>query len=149
MKIRQEKIQSGEEEIILRYQSLTPEWQDILHYLEGKKITIIGKRQGKQYVLRPEEIYYFESVDSNLFAYDKDLEYQVEDTLTDIEDRLRTHGFFRCNKSFVINMNRIQSLKSEIGNRIDAKMDNGEHLIVSRRYAKEFRERLQGGNIHG
>lgn len=148
MKIRQEKITSGEEEIILRYQDLTSEWKDILRYLEGKKTTVIGKKQGKQYLLRPDDIYYFESVDNNLFAYGKDSEYQVEDTLTEIEEKLKMHGFFRCNKSFVINMNRIQSLKSEIGNRIDAKMDNGEHLIVSRRYAKEFRERLQGGNIH-
>ena len=149
MKIRQEKIASGEEEILLRYQNMTPEWQEILHYLEGKKVSVIGKRQERQYVLRPEAIYYFESVDNNLFAYGKDAEYQVEDTLTEIEEKLKANGFFRCNKSFVINLNKIQSLRSEIGNRIDARMDNGEHLIVSRRYAKEFRERLQGGNIHG
>ena len=149
MKIRQEKIASGEEEILLRYQNMTPEWQEILHYLEGKKVSVIGKRQERQYVLRPEAIYYFESVDNNLFAYGKDTEYLVEDTLAEIEEKLKANGFFRCNKSFVINLNKIQSLRSEIGNRIDARMDNGEHLIVSRRYAKEFRERLQGGNIHG
>lgn len=149
MNIRQEKIASGEEEIILRYQKLTPEWQEILHYLEGKKVSVIGRRQERQYVLRPEAIYYFESVDNNLFAYGKDAEYQVENTLAEIEEKLKAYGFFRCNKSFVLNLNKIQSLRSEIGNRIDATMDNGEHLIVSRRYAKEFRERLQGGNIHG
>lgn len=149
MKIRQEKIASGEEEIVLRYQKLTPEWQDILYYLEGKKVSIIGKRQERQYVLKPETIYYFESVDNNLFAYGKDAEYQVEDTLAEIEAKLKVYGFFRCNKSFVINLNKIQSLRSEIGNRIDARMDNGEHLVVSRRYAKEFRERLQGENIYG
>ena len=102
MKIRQEKIASGEEEILLRYQNMTPEWQEILHYLEGKKVSVIGKRQERQYVLRPEAIYYFESVDNNLFAYGKDAEYQVEDTLAEIEEKLKANGFFRCNITCVL-----------------------------------------------
>ena len=44
----------------------------------------------------------------------------------------------------IINIYRIEKLKSESGNRIDAMMDNGEHVIISRRYAKELRSILRG-----
>ena len=36
-----------------------------------------------------------------------------------------------------------------MGNRIDALLDNQEHVIISRRYVKEFRERLKGGKERG
>lgn len=57
---------------------------------------------------------------------------------------LKQKGFFRCSKSMVINIYRINKLKSMSGNRIDVTMDNGEHVIISRRYAKELRSTLKG-----
>ena len=54
-------------------------------------------------------------------------------------------GFFRCSKAMVLNVYRIEKLQSLSGNRIDATMDNGEHVIISRRYAKELRVLLKGG----
>lgn len=93
----------------------------------------------------PADIYYFESVDEKLFACTKEAVYQVVLTLAEAEELLGGYGFFRCNKSFVVNIDRIISVRSEMGNRIDALLDNGEHVIISRRYAKEFRERLRGG----
>ena len=47
-------------------------------------------------------------------------------------------------EKLIINIYRIEKLKSESGNRIDAMMDNGEHVIISRRYAKELRTILRG-----
>ncbi|MDE7251069.1 MAG: LytTR family transcriptional regulator DNA-binding domain-containing protein, partial [Lachnospiraceae bacterium] len=54
-------------------------------------------------------------------------------------------GFFRCSKSMVINIYRISTLKSESGNRILALMENGEKVMISRRYARELRRILKGG----
>ena len=39
---------------------------------------------------------------------------------------------------------RISELRSESGGRINAVMENGEHVIISRRYAKLFRRELRG-----
>lgn len=35
-----------------------------------------------------------------------------------------------------------------MGNRINAILDNQEHVIISRRYAKDFREMLKRGISH-
>ena len=45
-------------------------------------------------------------------------------------------------KSAVINLHRIRSLKSRTGGRIEASLENGERLVVSRHYAPLLRERL-------
>ena len=70
---------------------------------------------------------------------------QTEYTLNELEGMLGQDGFFRCSKAFIVNLDKIVSLRSEMGNRIDAKLENGEHLIISRRYAKELRAILKEG----
>ena len=109
---------------------------------------LYGKNEQGGRQLLPGQIYYFERVDDKIFAYTKGQEYQVAVTLKEVEERLKRHGFFRCNKSFVVNIDHIASVQSQLGNRIDAKLDNQEHIIISRRYVKEFRELLKGGS-HG
>lgn len=149
MKISLEQILSGEEEIIIRYRNMTPELEKIIDSLKREPVFLTGKNGERQYRILPEDIYYFESVDERLFACTSEAEYQVMFTLTEAEEKLSSYGFFRCNKSFVVNINHITSVRSEMGNRIDALLDNQEHVIISRRYAKEFREWLRGGKEHG
>ena len=87
-------------------------------------------------------------MDERIFAYTEKAEYQVMLTLAEAEEALQEYGFFRCNKSFVLNSDHIISVRSEMGNRINAILDNQEHVIISRRYAKDFREMLKRGISH-
>lgn len=145
MKISMEQIASGEEEILIKYKEMTPAIEGIIETLKRKQFFITGRKGERQYRICPKDIYYFESVDEKLFAYTSEAEYQVMLTLMEAEEKLSTYGFFRCNKSFVVNINHIASVQSEMGNRIDALLDNQEHVIISRRYAKDFRALLRGG----
>lgn len=149
MKIVCEHLENGEEEIIIRYKTMTDEIEKILSYLKEDSNNIIGLYKGRRYLLKASVIYYFESVDNCLFAYTKDGEYEVNSTLLDIENKFSYLGFFRCNKSFVLNINKILSLKSELGNRINAELINGEHIIVSRRYSTRLRGILKEGRNDG
>ncbi|MCI8483383.1 MAG: LytTR family transcriptional regulator [Lachnospiraceae bacterium] len=143
MKVSMEQITEGQEEIRIRYRKMTPEIRRILKFLYQSS-EIPGKNEEGQYRLFPEQIYYFERVDDKIFACTKEAEYQVDWTLKEAEEKLKIYGFFRCSKSFVVNVHCIVSVKSEIGNRMDVRLDNEEHLIISRRYVKEFREFLKG-----
>lgn len=148
MKICLQQMDEGEEEILIRYRQMTPKLQRMIEYLQREQVAVIGRRNGMSYQLLPEEIYYFERVDERIFAYTSEAEYQVMLTLAEAEETLREYGFFRCNKSFVLNSYHIISVKSEMGNRINALLDNQEHVVISRRYAKDFREMLRRGIGH-
>ncbi len=148
MNIKTEKLSSGEEEIIIRYYEMTPEIENIIAFLNKKKETIIGKKGHEQYILPYSDIYHFESVDNLVFAYTDIESYQISYTLTELEELLFSSSFVRCNKSFIVNITEIMALRSNVGNRIDATLKNGEHIIISRHYAKGFREILKGGNQH-
>ncbi|MPW25501.1 LytTR family transcriptional regulator [Alkalibaculum sp. M08DMB] len=143
MKIRIEYIKDGEDEIVFRCHEISDEILEVMSLLNLRKRKISGQKDGKIHLIEPSRIYYFESVDNVVFAYTEDSVYKVSNTLSELETLFYDFGFFRCSKSMVINLNEITSLKSEMGNRIDTTMKNGEHIIISRHYAKQFREVLQ------
>lgn len=142
MQIHTEKIQSGEDEITIRYKEMNNQINNIIMYVNELFSPIIGTIDKEQHILPQNEIYYFESVDNVVFAYTKTNSYETKHTLNELESILNKKRFFRCNKSIIINITRIKTLKSLVGNRIDASLDNQEHVIISRRYAKEFRRCL-------
>lgn len=144
MKYTIEQISNGEDELILRYQSLTKEVERILSFMNTSQRKLIGLRGNTQVVIDISQILYIESVDRKNFVYTVNDVFQIEYSLTQMERILNTVNYFRCSKSMIINIDKIMELKSLASNRIDATLCNGEHIIISRTYASEFRKRLKG-----
>jgi Response regulator of the LytR/AlgR family len=145
MKIRIEKNQDfdREPEVIIRCREVDANVHKILSQLEEPQKKLIGYENHKEYVINPYDVLYCESVDGIVFIYVEERVYRTSYTLNDMEASFSKLSFFRCSKSMVININSIKSLKSELGNRIDARLSNGEHIIISRHYAKQFRSILK------
>ncbi|MBO4618367.1 MAG: LytTR family transcriptional regulator DNA-binding domain-containing protein [Lachnospiraceae bacterium] len=145
MKIDIKKIDSGEDEIILRYKEVTPKIKRILDALNGESNRLVGRKDDKQVVVDTGEILYIESVDDKTFAYTESDVVRVDNTLQGITEALDDIKFFRCSKSMIINVDKVRVLKSLSSNRIDATLENGEHILISRTYASDFRKLLKGG----
>lgn len=145
MKHTIEFIRAGEEEVIIRCREITPQVQRLLDALQSPAARLIGTADGQQRIIEPESILYIESVDGRTFVYTAEAVLQVEHTLAQLEALLDGVRFFRCSKSMILNIDRVRALKSLACNRIDATMQGGEHIIISRTYASEFRRRLKGG----
>lgn len=148
MKVSLEQIANGTEEVIIKYKKMTEQIEGIVNYvnhLEDKPRLFVVK-DGEQFVIAPQNVIYMESVDGVTYLYTSEEVYRTNLSLAAAEAAYIEEGYFRCSKSMVINIYRIEKLKSQSGNRIDAMMDNGEHVMISRRYAKELRRILKGGN---
>ncbi len=148
MKYTIRQITEGEDEVRLQYHSLTPEVKRILNFLNGEQQKLIGWKDKTQMILETSNILYIESVDGKTFAYTKHDFFRLEFPLSSLEQILRSINFFRCSKSMIINIDQVTHLRSLPSNRIDASMCNGEHILISRTYASEFRKRLKGGLPH-
>jgi DNA-binding LytR/AlgR family response regulator len=81
-------------------------------------------------------------VDKRCFLYTADDVFETSLKLYEIEEVLADMGFFRNSKSQILNIAKIESLCPELGGRIEAIMENGYQLIVSRQYAKIFKEKV-------
>lgn len=145
MRLSMEKIAHGEDEVIIRYRRMNEQIEAIAAMVQGMEPRLLGSAEGTQFLLQPEEIFYLESVDGATFAYSKERVCRVSMNLGELAACFAGRGFFRCSKSMVLNIYKISRLKSEPGNRIRATMENGEQVMISRKYAKQLRQILKGG----
>ena len=123
------KINKGEDELILNYKEKNPEVEAVLLFMDKRQRKLIGRKNDETIVFTPEEILYIEKVDNKTFVYTDDNEIQVEMSLYSIELFLDDESYFRCSKSMIINVNKVEMLKSMPSNRIDATLVSGEHII--------------------
>ena len=130
--------------MVIRYKELTPQINRILNAVNGDDNRLKGKTDDGDVFVSPDEILYLESVDDKVFAYTVDKVVRIDGSLSSFMNETDDESFFRCSKSMVINVGRVSALKSLSSNRIDATMEGGEHIIISRRYASEFRRLLKG-----
>ena len=144
MKYTINQITQGEDELILNYKEANEEVERILAFMEQGNRRILVWKENEQVIIAPGELLYVESVEGKTFAYTEREVYRMNYTLQQLEVILQKEYFFRCSKSMIMNINKVVGLRSLSSNRIDATMENGEHIMISRTYASDFRKRLRG-----
>lgn len=86
-----------------------------------------------------DEILYIESVDRKCFVYTSDKIYESCRKLYALEQQLEAYLFVRINKSAIVNVKQIDSIKTHVNRRLLITLSNGEQLIASRQYAERLK----------
>lgn len=85
-------------------------------------------------------ILYFEADAEQVFAYTEKEIYKVKLRLYQIEDLSQTSEIMRVSKSYLINVKMVQSIRPALNSRLYVMMQNGEEILVSRKYAHALKE---------
>ena len=117
---------------------ITPELERLIEALRvtDKKLSV--KVNGEIRLIDLKAILYVETVERCTFIYTEDGVFETSLRLYELEAMLAEHNFFRINKSTLLNLNKIESLKSDIYLKIRVRIKNGYQLIISRTYSEEF-----------
>jgi DNA-binding LytR/AlgR family response regulator len=143
MKITILDLKPGEEEeIIVRCAKIDSETMKLLNAFKGNRNKMLHLfLKGSIHLMDPKEIYYFESVDDKVFAYGEKAVYETKKKLYELEEELPSF-FIRTSKSSILNLRMISSLSPMLGGRFEAKLKNGENVVISRQYVSVMKERL-------
>ena len=133
---------AGDTEIVITCRQLTPEIERVLATLRILNQQLMVSKCEESIILDVSAILYIESVDRKTFVYTKDSVYESKLKLYEIEARLCESGFIRANKSCLIQIRQIKSLRSDLDRRIRVTFESGEQILVSRQYADELKKRL-------
>ena len=130
-------------EVIIKCPEATDDIRKMEHLLNinAKRISCI--KDGATYLISISDVLYFETVDKRSFLYTEKDVYELSLRLYAIDEMVSDMGFIRSSKSQVLNINKISRLCPDFSGRIEATMENGERLIISRQYAKSLKERLR------
>lgn len=130
-----------DEKAVISAVKITDDIQNAIDILEHSKSVIPVLDEGETILCETNKIYYVESVDKKTFVYTKDGCFETRYRLYELEERLNGN-FLRCAKAMIVNIRKIQSVKSEFNGRMTAQLLNGEQVIIARNYVKDLKERL-------
>ncbi len=133
---------NNEIEVIINCKSINEDVINILSKLKEEENVITGLKDNKVYIIKPDSILYFESVDKKTFMYTKKDIYESNLRLYEIEEKFSTYHFFRASKSTIINISKISVINPIMGGRIEVLLENKEKLIVSRQYVPILKAKL-------
>lgn len=120
-----------------------PNLQKMLkQYFMKKNKTKISVWKGETIMLiDPKQIIYCKAAAGDVTLYTKDGVYRSENSLADIHNELEQENFFRCHRSYLINLDEIKVIEPWFNNTYIFKMNVfKEEIPISRRHMKEFRE---------
>lgn len=109
---------------------------DLLKQFETDDVLTV-RIDGTSYFIQGKQIAYIEGSGKNCIVHcmDKEEPLEIHETLSAVEGRLSEKKFFRCHKSFLVNLAYVASY-----NHTDVNLENGEALMVSRQKYKSFVE---------
>ena len=119
---------------------VTGETERLERYISRFDERITGASEGQTYNIDISSILYIESVDKKTFLYTSRRVFSTEKRLYELEELLDEKTFFRCSKSVIVNLDKIKSLKPEMTRNILATLENGEIIVISRRYAAALKK---------
>jgi len=76
--------------------------------LHNDKITLW--KNEKLYVLDADDIYYCEAHKHEVYVYTKDKRFVVASSISDFHKKLRQDCFFRCHRSYIVNIDKITEI---------------------------------------
>lgn len=109
---------------------------------ESKKI--LGKRGDKIYLIDINDIYYIKADLDEVIIKIKEADAYVRRKIGDLETLLSEKNFFRVHRSYIVNVNKIKSMKSVEQSKLQISFDGISEIVTSSKDgAKEFREYIE------
>lgn len=143
MRLQIDEIPSIEEtEIIIRCNKIDSKINRISNYIRTSYITINGKLDGENHIINLSDIYYFEAIENRVFAYVEKNVYEVNYKLQELTVMLAKTSFLQVARTIILNINMIDHVSTLVNGRIGAVLVNGEKMIITRVYAREFKKKL-------
>ncbi|MFR9071454.1 MAG: LytR/AlgR family response regulator transcription factor [Paraclostridium sp.] len=121
----------------VKYENLKENIINCIKEVDIKNKYIIVKQQGNQIKLDINEITYVEVQKETITIHTLNEVYKTNGTMSNIEKDIDCDRFFRCHKSFLVNLEHIKSIKQ-----YTAILENSEEVPVSRYRFKETKDKF-------
>lgn len=145
MKVTMENAALPEAEVIIRGSVTDPEVISLLQHLSRRSGSgkLLLYKEDEQFLLDAEEILFLEASGSKVWAHTKHDTYEARLKLYEVKELLSARAFAQISKSTIVNMNYVKSIQAEFSGNYCLKLkERKEVLTISRKYFKEFKEKI-------
>ena len=129
-------------EIIVKCKEIDDLLQDIISYIGIADKKMIGEVDGELFFIPLNNILYFESVDKTVYIYTDKQVYRSSAKLYVLEEQLADTYFSRVSKTTILNLKKLNSVRSAKNAKLEGLLINKEKILISRQYVAEIKKRL-------
>ena len=109
---------------------------------DSKKI--LGKRGDKLYLINIDDIYYIKADLDEVIIKIKEADAYVRRKIGDLETLLSDKNFFRIHRSYIVNVDKIKSMRSIDQSKLEISFEGIAEIVTSSKEgAKDFREYIE------
>ena len=88
------------------------------------------------------DVYYLEIVDRKVFLYTEKDVYRLNATMQEILNLTMDSDLVRISRTCIMNTSHLTGIRQLKNSHLEAALDNGEKLIVSRKYLRDIKRRF-------
>lgn len=101
---------------------------------------ITAKSEDKTLFINPEDVDYIEGAEGKVDIHFNGESFKADYTLNELEEKLKVYGFYRCHRSYIINLQKVTEMITWSKNSYSIKIDGLENTFVplSRNKVKEI-----------
>ena len=140
MRVEQRQVKDKPLTVVVEY----PEYDQTVEHLVSKiknlSISFKGKAEGKTVSIDISDIYYIENVERKIFLYSRKDVYRYDGTMADIDSAITDTDLVRISRTCFMNVSHLKEIMQIKNSHLEAQLDNGEKLIVSRKYLKDIKK---------
>ena len=145
MELKVSRVPINEPEVLeIRCHKLSDDVQEIISFVKSRRGQLSAEKDGQNIEIPLIDIFYAESVDNRVFIYTAKESYEVRLRLYELEDMLKNKSFLRVQKSMLLNLMKIKSIRPALSGRYSALLKNNEEIIISRKYVSDLKATLKG-----
>ncbi|MDF2721551.1 MAG: LytTR family transcriptional regulator [Paenibacillus sp.] len=131
-----------EVELTIKCADIDERLERLIAQIRLHSFSITGKKDGSSYPVRLEDVYYFESIDNKTFICTEQDVFECGYKLYELEEHLAESDFVRISKACILNFSKLASVRALLNAKFEAKLSNGEKLIINRHYVRGLKEKL-------
>ncbi|GGB07327.1 hypothetical protein GCM10007190_14190 [Macrococcus hajekii] len=107
------------------------------------------KTEDKTLFLNPEDIDFIEGFEGKVNIHLNNESWLADYSLTELEERLSPYGFYRCHRSYIVNLQKVKEMITWSKNSYSIKLDSSNQNFVplSRAKLKEFQTYFNGSTV--
>ncbi|MFC9712088.1 LytTR family DNA-binding domain-containing protein [Paenibacillus sp. NPDC056933] len=109
---------------IVEEDKITPELESSGASTTANLFKISAKVDDKIILFDPPEIDYIESRDGIAMIVINDESYAMDSSLTEVEKKLSVYGFYRCHRSYIVNLQKVREIITWSKNTYSLRIDN-------------------------
>jgi len=145
LKITVNQNENEEESIVINIHQINQMVMDFIKEMQSQN-KIIGYIDNEIHMIDLKDIFYIETVEGKIFIFCEKKVFTAKEKIHDLEDLL-TSNFIRISKTMILNIRKIKYFKYAFQSRLEAHLNNGEKVIISRQYATKLKEILHLGRV--